>query len=378
MAGNLSWPHLKRKGLLPAFCRLDTPRPRRHPALVGARQSCRFIPILLLTLLCLLPAAGQAPATAAVPSEAPAPQVNPDLPASSRSYPEQPEALHLLREDLRLLRDQLEQARKDAASEREADRLASRLRELESVMAVRAAKDADAVHAYNRTALVIAAALLAGGFTVMVLVAWLQWRAVGKLAASLPVRLAESPSADPPHQLTFTPSAAAERSNTRLSTALLLLEERLADLERSTRLNVGEAPLIIRQHKPPTVHPPEKHNGAATPGRNGGDQTLEILLARGQAFLNAERHDEAILTFEQILTAHPAHVEALVKRGIALERAGRTNEAISSYDQAIAADPSFTAAYLHKGGLFNRLERYGEALDCYEKALRLKERRPGS
>jgi cytochrome c-type biogenesis protein CcmH/NrfG len=315
------------------------------------------------------------PATSEAPVESAAPQLGPIGLSFPPVQPAEYQALQSLRDDLRLMRDQLEQARRDAAFDREADRLASRLWEVEAAMATRAATDAETVQAWTRTALVIAALVVGIGLILMLATSWLQWRALARIVAGASqTRLLSPPPTPPLEALTITPSAAAERSNFRLSNALLQLEQRLADLERSTPGN-GKA-IIVRQESPPKPNVTKKLNGASQE-RNEMDETLEILLARGQAFLNAERLEEAILTFEQVLATVPTHAEALLKRGVALERSGRTDEAISSYDQAIAADPGFTAAYLHKGGLFNRLERYSEALECYEKALRLKERRSG-
>ena len=71
----------------------------------------------------------------------------------------------------------------------------------------------------------------------------------------------------------------------------------------------------------------------------------------------------------------PESIDALLKKGAALERMQRNDEALQSYDRVLSLDRSVTTAYLYKGGVYNRLKRYAEALDCYEQALNTQQKK---
>jgi tetratricopeptide (TPR) repeat protein len=223
----------------------------------------------------------------------------------------------------------------------------------------------------NRLLLIMAGSFAGVGFIAMLLTAYLQWRAVNRLAEFTALVTGTgrpalaAPGGDGFHLMG---SGTTEQANARLFGALTRLEERIHELE----------------HNPQVPLPDKTTNSTAavdgpTPeaGANGGEANqshLALLLAKGQSLLSLDKASEALACYDEILEMEPNHREALVKRGMALEQLRRIEEALSCYDRAIAADASMTIAYLQKGGLYNRLERYDEALQCYEQALRTQEK----
>lgn len=192
----------------------------------------------------------------------------------------------------------------------------------------------------------------------------LQWRAATRLAQASAAR-GQLPAPATPALLgngneEHLAGKTVEASNQRLLTVIDRLERRVFELEH-------------------TVVKPATGNGAAaieaTPATpaielHGNAARIALLLEKGQSLLDAEKPEEALVCYDEILSLHNNHPEALVKKGAALERLKQDDAALACYDRAIAADGTLTIAYLYKGGVYNRLERYNEALECYEQALR--------
>lgn len=112
----------------------------------------------------------------------------------------------------------------------------------------------------------------------------------------------------------------------------------------------------------------------ATPAGDYATRRGDILLADSQ-------WDEAIVWFDQALTAQPAHRGALMGRAIALLQSGRIAEAEAAFDRLIAllsATPAgddatgrgaLASAYANRGILFDRTDRPEQALADYRAAL---------
>lgn len=217
----------------------------------------------------------------------------------------------------------------------------------------------------------IAAGFVVVGFLAMVITAFLQWRAVTRLAevaAMIPRARQALPAPSVGVETPLFSNAAAEQSSQRLFGALTQLEKRIHELEH-------------------TAHPASAESTPVTAtGTNGnGSHTLDaehsqekdhdaVLLAKAQSLLDLEKGEQALEAINEILLNEPNNPEALVKKGIALEQLRQTEEALRCYDRAIELNGGLTIAYLQKGGLFNRMERYEEALQCYEQALRAQEK----
>ncbi len=287
-----------------------------------------------------------------------------------RSYLQLQEQLHATQLAVERSRKEAEQAAGETARV-----LASRLAAIEETLERQRGRELEAIQDSNRLLLSIAVLFATGGFLAMSLMVFFQWRAVDRLAALSSGFPATGPAEHRRPLATLGTGeaqvvsvGAAEQSNARLLTALEHLEKRIYELEQTARAPLG-APTARGDGSNGSDLTPHPANGAPTPAK------VSELLEKGQALLDTDKPEAALLCLEELLSLDAGHAEAWVKKGAALERLGRMDDAMQCYDRAIARDGSLTIAYLHKGGLFNRLERFDDALACYEQALRTQEKR---
>jgi tetratricopeptide (TPR) repeat protein len=224
----------------------------------------------------------------------------------------------------------------------------------------------------DRMVLIAAGMFAAVGFAVLLIAGFLQLTAVNRLAAVA----ASLPGAMQAHGLgagegQLLPANMLEQSTTRFLSVIERLEQRVRELEASTKLpqslpekvEVNDGQKILFELPPKQIAP-----SLAAGSEAGGP--IDLLMGKVQTLLKLDQAEAALTCLDEVLTLEPGNTDALVKRGSALERLQRFDEAIQCYDRAIAQDNSMTMAYLHKGGVFNRMERYSEALECYEQALK--------
>lgn len=216
----------------------------------------------------------------------------------------------------------------------------------------------------NTTLLYVAATFGCVGLLAMLGTAIFQWRSTSRLAEIAPLRAQlPAPSAQtllPAGAGDGLPGKAVELSNQRLMSVIDRLERRVFELEHTAGRPLPNAEMVAVDAETTTT----------TPAPDGAGARIAVILGKGQSLLDAEKPEEALACYDEILKIEANHPEALVKKGAALERLKKDEEALNCYDRAIAADSTLTIAYLYKGGVYNRLERYNEALECYEQALR--------
>jgi len=284
--------------------------------------------------------------------------------------------LHL-QEQLHATQLALERNRQEseALAARNAEAVAARLQLIEQAISAQRMRDAEAMQSANRLLLIVAGSFAGVGFIAMLLTAYLQWRAVNRLAefmALVPVAGRTALTAPGATQMQLVGAGVTEQSSARLFGALTRLEKRILELEHTTH-----TPLVDSSISPAGSGVASTVTQATSRTEpNGSTQSdhVALLLAKGQSLLNLDKAGEALACYDEVLAEVPNHPEALVKKGVALEQLRQIDDALRCYDSAIAADSSLTVAYLQKGGLFNRLERYDEALQCYEDALRTQEK----
>ena len=322
------------------------------------RRIAWFALCLAMTLPCWLNAVEQT-------NDASAPKLEADTNATAtlRSYVQLQEQLHAAQ--LAIERNRLE-AEKAAA--RNVEVIAERLDTLERSISAQRARELEQLEGANRLMLIIGGACAAVGFLAVLLTAYFQWRAVGRLTefsmlsqASLAMGRGALPAPGGD-----AGSVVADQASSQLFSALDRLEKRIRELEHTAHVPLEEG----------AVHTTTETASTSAAASAPRDDRITVLFAKGQSLLNLDKIEEAVACFDQILALDPKHTETLVKKGEALERLRRAEEAVLCYDAAITADASMTIAYLHKGGLFNRMERYEEALKCYEQALRTQEKVP--
>jgi tetratricopeptide (TPR) repeat protein len=222
----------------------------------------------------------------------------------------------------------------------------------------------DELQKSNSTLLYVAATFGCVGLLAMLGTAIFQWRATNRLAEVAPLRAQlAAPSAHallPAGAGDGLPGKAVELSNQRLMSVIDRLERRVFELEHTAGKPLPAGASVTVDAEPTT--PAGELDGNAA--------RITVLLGKGQSLLDADKPEEALACYDEILKFDANYPEALVKKGAALERLKKDDEALTCYDRAIAADGTLTIAYLYKGGVYNRLERYNEALECYEQALR--------
>ena len=278
----------------------------------------------------------------------------------------------------------IEQNRKnsEAAAQQNAEKVEARLNGLERALTRQHDQDAAMARDSSRFALIVAASLGLLGVLVMVLTGWFLMRTARQFSeiAAFGLRPAALGHGAPWLRTAlgaWAPNAAAllaesqsglsadisGNSGGKLLGAIERLEKRIHDIEHTT----------FASHPSPQAGGADHKNGNGSPDDPKVAQTA-LLLGKGQSLLHLDQPENAIASFDEVLTLDPANTEALVKKGTALEKLKRLEDAIACYDRAISVDDSMTLAYLYKGGVFNQLERFSEALQCYEKALRAQQK----
>ncbi len=286
-----------------------------------------------------------------------------------------------LQEQLRATQLLIERQREAAEADaiKRSDALGGRLQTLENSLNLQRARELDAMQSSNRVMLIVAGSFAIVGVLAMVLMVFIQLRAVHRLAeisAALPPLRAFASGLPALGHIESQPIALGSPSEAglRLVGSLDRLEKRIRDLELATRPSL-KTPLTTQQPSQLHAQASNLESNNSGPGTTSSVGRVDVLINEGLALLDDDKPEAAAARFDQALGLDPRHTEALIKKGNALERLRKFTEAVECYDRALAIDDSLTIAYLCKGGLFNRMERYGEALQCYEKALQTQEHR---
>lgn len=304
----------------------------------------------LILLLAVWPVAVQAAETA-VPPAPPTPTTNVVI---MEPDPQLLRSVLVLQEQVRTTQRAVEQAREEAQAEakRTADTMASRLNTIEQTLnSQREEELRDLQHSTHKMLIIVGIATAVGFIAVMV-TGFLQMRATSKLGEASR-HLAELPA--PRLRELAAPGAIAnteqiEAANANLLGAIDRLQHRLEEM------GVSATHTATNGHKQVTASA-------------SSNSQIATVLSKGQALLNMDQPEEALVQFDEAIRIEPKNIEAWIKRGTALERLQRIDEAITSYDEAISLDGATATAYLFKAGVYNRQKRYAEALQCYEKAL---------
>ena len=88
-------------------------------------------------------------------------------------------------------------------------------------------------------------------------------------------------------------------------------------------------------------------------------------------YLEDGNNDEALVTFDRVLSQYPEYKEAHMGRAITLMQLGRHDESGAAFDMAISLDEKFAAAYANRGILNDRTGRFKDAVKDYRKAVEL-------
>ena len=80
-----------------------------------------------------------------------------------------------------------------------------------------------------------------------------------------------------------------------------------------------------------------------------GEESAEIYAAKGHLQYEVEQYEDAIKSYEKLLTLAPRHTTAHFNLGICYEKLGRWNEATEAFQKALEADPHRNEAQLGLG-----------------------------
>jgi tetratricopeptide (TPR) repeat protein len=293
----------------------------------------------------------------------------------------------------------LDQARQDAEAiaKRDNDAVDARLVRIEDSVNTQHERELENLQKSHRFTLIIVGIFAGVGFFGMLFFALFLLRLMNRRTELMvsqftgqPLGAGFAPASLGTGEQQLVATNRVEQSTSRFLNTIEQLEKRIDELEGTAEPEaaVVELPKKPAEPKPvvteesvvmPEPKVPAEPETAAARAKNDRaerDARIALLLGKGQALLNLQQADNALVCFNEVIALDSTNAEAFVRKGIALERLGHLDEAIDSYDRAIALDDSMTMAYLSKGGVFNRLERYGEALQCYEQALRVQQK-PG-
>ena len=97
-----------------------------------------------------------------------------------------------------------------------------------------------------------------------------------------------------------------------------------------------------------------------------------VLNSRGGILLKLKQPEDALASYERALALQPNYFEALNNRGAALRELERVDEALASCEQAVALRPDSADAFYNRGVFLSALRRVEEALASYEQAVALR------
>ena len=195
----------------------------------------------------------------------------------------------------------IESNRQEAAAEikRNSEEMAARIQLLQQTIAAQRAREAETRKKAQRFTLILAGTFGVVGLAAMLLIAFLQWRAVTRLvelstihppehspwkAVILPPMLRAGEESGAPGR------AAVQLSNARLLNVVESLEKRIFELEKMPHVPLGEF----------TSSTVNEQNGAI-PVLSDSDECVANLLAEGQLLLDKNELENALECFDQAL-----------------------------------------------------------------------------
>jgi hypothetical protein len=95
-------------------------------------------------------------------------------------------------------------------------------------------------------------------------------------------------------------------------------------------------------------------------------RTAGRRLHEANSLLMHGKFDEAIDTYDRVLSVFPRAKLAWAGRGVCLLRLGRFDEALTSYEKSLRLDPSYFLACEGKGIVLEALGRPNEAVRWYD------------
>jgi predicted O-linked N-acetylglucosamine transferase (SPINDLY family) len=96
-----------------------------------------------------------------------------------------------------------------------------------------------------------------------------------------------------------------------------------------------------------------------------------LLYVAAGALFKQDRLQEALATFDRLLSLEPNHIAAITERSSVLLAMDQHDAALAGIEKAIALDPRYPEAHLTRGALYAQLKRHDEAIGSFDRAVRL-------
>lgn len=97
----------------------------------------------------------------------------------------------------------------------------------------------------------------------------------------------------------------------------------------------------------------------------------ENRFRMGNKLLEDGNYEEALKTFDEVISSYPEYKDAYMGRAITLMQMQKFESARMDFNRAIDLDKEFAAAYANRGILNDRTGLYAEAVQDYRKAIEL-------
>src|SRR5690242_18607860 len=105
-------------------------------------------------------------------------------------------------------------------------------------------------------------------------------------------------------------------------------------------------------------------------------RSVRSWIKKGIELGRIERHEEALVHYDQALKLIPKYPYVWLCKGVALDALKRHEDALAAYDRALALSPYYEEAWRRKSFALSELKRYDEALIALEKILDINPRYP--
>ncbi|MDA0240605.1 MAG: tetratricopeptide repeat-containing glycosyltransferase family protein [Proteobacteria bacterium] len=120
---------------------------------------------------------------------------------------------------------------------------------------------------------------------------------------------------------------------------------------------------------------PTQADAAQSPLPSGAMSDLQKAaveqLREASSLHQAGKLEEAILSYQRVLSAFPNAANVLSDLGVALRARGKTEAAIACYQKAIALGHNNAGTWSNMGNAYRDLRRYQDAVACHRKAVEL-------
>jgi tetratricopeptide (TPR) repeat protein len=90
---------------------------------------------------------------------------------------------------------------------------------------------------------------------------------------------------------------------------------------------------------------------------------------RGISLNKLGRYNEAVMSYDKVISLNPDKFEAWYNRGSALGKLGRYKEAITSYEKAASLNPDEFKAWHIKGIICLKRGEYSESINCFNRVI---------